>query len=447
MVRSSSVMVGLAVAAASVPSLVNAKVEINAMKHDIQQVHGNNIDSVLSTSLPLTVSAVKYFNGKKDSDELLDTWNEIAKTNKKMLKIMAFDCADGAKNEKHCERLGIKSTPHIRIYPQSPQPHFEYTGEKTVEGISKLLRKLMGDKVNNLKTVEDFTSFKSKNPTKQKIVLFSDKKKAPIMLKGLSTDTVFARTVEFAFVGEIGKGNAVSDEIADKAGKNAKKTPVLMMISKGKTMWYGQKKNQDMSFLALHEWININSESGMGDKVKDVSGEEAPEVEVEVERVREFHGKNAQELCMKQKNVCAIYLQKGDTLDDKVADQLLSFESKFEPKSDRGVKFSWMWANADLQKDMISQIESQEKKIAAKEDREVETLELPTLIMVKPPRKKREEKFFSYVRMPAGAKVESNEVKLLVEKISGGATYQRADPPKFVAKPPAPKKAAKKQEL
>lgn len=437
------------VAAVSLATYANGKgVSIDAMRHDIQQVHAGNIDGVLATSLPLTVSACWYFSSKSSDDAaFIDTWNEVAKSNKKMLKVVAFDCDDGAKAKKQCERVGVKSTPHIRIYPQSPQPHFEYQGEKTTESINKLLRRLMGDKVQSFTTADEFSKFKNGSPTKQKIVLFSDKKKFPAMLKGLSTDTVFARTVEFGFVGEVGKGG-LGDEIAKAAGKNAQKPPMLMMVSKGKTMYYGHKKSQDMKdYLGLHEWININSESGMGDKVKDASGEEAPEVEVEVERVREIHGKNSQEMCFKQKNICAIYLQKGLEMDDKVADMVQGFERDFEPKNDRGIRFSWMWANAELQTDLVNQIEAQEKKSAAKEDRDVEPMTYPTMIMVKPARKKREEKFFSYVRLGQDVKVAKESVKQLVEKVSGGATYQKADPPKFIVKPAAPKKEKKKEEL
>ena len=102
-------------------------------------------------------------------------------------------------------------------------------------------------------------------------------------------------------------------------------------------------------YLALHGWININSESGMGDKVKDASGEEAPEVEVEVEKVRELHQKTSGELCFKQKNICAVYLHDGSSTegkpDDKSADMISGFESQFEPKSDRGIRFSFMHAD------------------------------------------------------------------------------------------------------
>ena len=72
---------------------------------------------------------------------------------------------------------------------------------------------------------------KKKNPSKSKVVLFSDKKKPPTVFKGLSTDTVFQRTVEFAFVGPD------ATEVSDAAGAGKKKLPAVAIISKGKAVW------------------------------------------------------------------------------------------------------------------------------------------------------------------------------------------------------------------
>lgn len=416
-----------------------ASVEIT-MNHDIQGVLAPKFDTVMGASKFSTVSVVWYYKGSNSEDAaFLNTYNELATSHKKMVKFLAMDCENGV-NAKHCERTGVTSTPHIRFYPAMPQPSFEYTGTKTVEKISKKVAKLMGSKVSKFEKVEDFSSWKSKNPTKTKVVLFSPKAGPFQKFKGLSTDSVFERTTEFGFVGEVGTGG-VGDAIADAAGKNAKKAPVIMMISKGKTTWYGTKKTQKLDdFLAMHDWINMNSESGMGDSVKDATGQEAPEVEVEVERVRELHQKSANDLCFKQKNICAVYLQNSPDLSEETAGKIENLEKAFETSNDRGLKISWMWANSELQKELMQVMEAQEAKLAEREGREVEKFDLPTLVMVKPPRKKREEKFLSYVRMAEGKEVNKENVKLLVEKVAGGATYARADVPKWAPKPAAPKK-------
>lgn len=426
------------VSLALVGAVVGKKAEIDAMKHDIQQVYAKNFDSVIGASLPLTVSAVLYFKSSNRGDAAaIDVLDEVAKKTKRMLKIAAMDC-EGL-GVAHCKRLGVTETPHLHIYPQTPRPHFKYDGAIETEAVLKTLYKLMAsDKITTFTTVDDFNGFKKKNPTKPKIILFSDKKKAPTILKGLSSDSVFTRTVEFGFVGPEG------DAVAQEAGAKKKKLPAILMVSKGKTTWY---KEKDLSFLALHEWINVNSESGMGDTVKGADG--ASEVEAEepeYEKVRELHAKSQHELCFKQKNVCAIYLSNGP-LDDKVADQLVSYESKFAPKTDRGVKYSWMWLDVSVEGDFKATVEEQEKKQAAKEDRDLEPFEYPTMIFVKPPKKKREEKILSYIRIEAGKKVTTDVVSSMVERIAGGATYVRADVPKFTVRQKPAKGKKGKEEL
>lgn len=435
-------------AAASILGFASAEdvCKIDSMTHNIQPVTAVNYEKVVQPALSLTVTPIWYYKGSSQADAaFLPIYDKVATLFKKKLRILAMNCEIPG-NKKHCERAGVTETPFIKILPKSPQPAFVYEGAKTEEALTKILTKLMGDKINVISKKEDFVSWKSKNPTKQKVVLFSNSKKSPPMLKALSTDTVFARTVEVAFVGDVA---GAGKEIAEAAGKNALKAPMFMMISKAKTMWYGNKKEHDLKdYLGIHEWININSESGMGDKVKDVSGEETIEEEVEIERVRELHGKNAQEMCFKQKNICAIYLQQGPgPLNDKTIEMITGFESAFEPKSDRGVRFSWMWADTTLQNDLVKVLEAQEAKQAEREGRDVEKFEYPTMVMVKPPRKKREEKFLSYVRLGEGQKVTKESVKAMVEKVSGGATYSKADVPKFIVRPAAKKAPKKKEEL
>lgn len=91
----------------------------------------------------------------------------------------------------------------------------------------------------------------------------------------------------------------------------------------------------------------------------------------------------------------------------------------------------------------------QEKKKAEKEGRDVEEYTFPTMIFVKPPNKKREEKLLSYIRMPSGTKPTADSVGDMIEKISGGAMYTRVDLPRMAvrAKPKAKGKKGGKAEL
>lgn len=414
------------------------KVEIDPMKHAIQQLYTNNFDGVIGTSMPLTVSATWYYNGSNREDSnFLSVWNDVAEKTKRMIKVTAMDCEE---NKKHCDREGVTSTPHVQIYPQSPRPKFKYEGGMDSEAMLKFLYKLIpSDKVRTLTSVDEYNDMKKKTPTKIKVILFSDKKKAPTLLKGLSTDTVFARTVEFAFVGPEG------DAVAEAAGAKKKKLPAIQLIQKGKPSWY---KGKDLSLSGLHEWINLFSESGMGDTVKGAGAEEVEAEEAEYEKVRELHAKSQNDLCFKQKNVCAIWLQEG-TITDKDADSVVAYDTKFAPKTDRGIRYNWMWLDATQETEFMQALNDQEKKVAEKEGRDFEPYKFPTMIFVKPPKKKREEKLLSYIRMPSGTKVTESSVGDIVERISGGAMYTRVDLPRMTvrAKPAAKGKSGKKSEL
>lgn len=403
---------------------------IDAMKHDIQQLNSVNFDKVLETSKHLTVSSVWYFKSSNHVDrDFLDEYNKVAIQNKKMLKILAFDCEATPNNEKHCARLKIESTPHIRIYPQTPQPHFEYTGEKTAVGIQKVLTRLMGSKVTKVKDADEFKKLKTLNPSKQKIFLFTSNKKIASVFKGMSTDSVFARTAEFYFVGEADSTNSAIAEAAN--AHKQKKYPVVMMISKGKTTWYGAKKDQSLEFLALHEWINVNSESGMGDKVKDISGVE-DDTPAESELVKEMHMKTYNDICFKQKNICALYLQDDATLSDADAAKIVGWESHFDSMANQAsnqgrtaARFSWTWADVSLQQDLLTKLKESEVKEADRQGRDEEEWKFPTLIMVKPPKRKRDESTLSYLRI--GGDVSTDNVKEMVEKVISGSTWSKGN--------------------
>jgi hypothetical protein len=185
----------------------------------------------------------------------------------------------------------------------------------------------------------------------------------------------------------------------------------------------------------------------MGDTVKGAGAEEVEAEEPEYEKVRELHAKSQGDLCFKQKNVCAIWLQEG-TLSDKDADMITGFETKFAPKTDRGIRYNWMWLDVTQESEFKTALIEQEKKQADKEGRDVEEYTYPTMIFVKPPKKKREEKLLSYIRMGPG-KVTEDSVGDVIERISGGAMYTRVDLPKMAvrAKPKAKAKSAGKEEL
>merc|ERR1711988_1206335 len=85
--------------------------------------------------------------------------------------------------------------------------------------------------------------------------------KVPTILRALSSETVFRRGIKFGFFKQ-------ADAEAAGAAKrfNIKKYPTFLMLRGGKLEQKEQYKGE-MNFRDIYTWVNLYSESGMGDKV------------------------------------------------------------------------------------------------------------------------------------------------------------------------------------
>lgn len=425
----------IAVGSATV-AFAKSKVEIDGMRHDIAEINAKNFNVVIDKHRNTNVAAIWFYKQTDKDAEFLDIWNEVATKSKYMVKIAAMDCE---KNAKECVRYNVKETPHVQMFPILPMSPYHYTGEMTTQ---KILNKSLGMIPSSLVTVHTevpkYKEWIKKNPTKPKFVLFSDKSNKPsVMWKALSQDTVFHRTVDFAFVSKK-EGEAITKE----AG--AKKYPSVVCYQKGgaKKEWYDEK---EIDYMKLHHFINIHSESGMGDTVK--GGAAAADVEMEaeeIERVREMTKKNAKSLCFGGKSVCGIYLSKGP-MSEKDIDMVEGFENKFKPKNERAIKYNWMWLDVDVETEFLKTITEDESRMAEKEGRDEGEIKYPTMIFVKPHQKKREEKLLTYLRMANGVEVTESSVSDMVDKVAGGAQYMRSDIPALVDRKKKEAKKAKEE--
>merc|ERR1719421_2599826 len=97
-------------------------------------------------------------------------------------------------------------------------------------------------------TKDNVDSFLSADISKPKMLIFSNKKNPPTILKALSSDTVFKRGVKFGFVTE--------DE-ADVCSKfKVKKFPSVVMQRKVGTEFKKETYSGEMNYLALKEFVN-----------------------------------------------------------------------------------------------------------------------------------------------------------------------------------------------
>merc|ERR1719442_58349 len=110
-----------------------------------------------------------------------------------------------------------------------------------------------------------------------------------------------------------------------------------------------------MSFLSLKDWVNLHSESGMGDKVNaaGAGGKEEESIEEAkpwlVQEVPELTAKSHQDICFKGDGLGVIYLKDGEATQAEI-DMLTGLSKKFTSQlSDRGAKMKWMWMNLAIE--------------------------------------------------------------------------------------------------
>mmetsp|Transcript_54640 Transcript_54640/g.152493 ORF Transcript_54640/g.152493 Transcript_54640/m.152493 type:complete len:423 (-) Transcript_54640:72-1340(-) len=330
---------GCLAAALLVHGAEGAKVKIDAMRHDIQGITAQNFDGVISKFRDSAVSAVWYYKEDDSKDQaFLEEYNKVASDLKGMAKITALSCSEyGA----FCEKQGVKETPCVMIYPTNPVPAFKYEAKMEAKGIAAKVSRFILDMSTKV-TKDTVDAFLTTDPTKPKVILFSNKKSPPTIWKALSSETVFRRTVKFGFVPQ---------EESDIVSKFKVKAFPSIIMQRGAKAELKDVYKGDMKFLALKDWVNLHSESGMGDKVQGAGGSGKEEESIEeakpwlVQEIPELTAKSHQDVCFKGEGLCVIYLKDGEVTAEET-DMLKKLEKKFTSQlSDRGAKFRYMWMN------------------------------------------------------------------------------------------------------
>jgi len=234
--------------------------------------------------------------------------------------------------------------PTIMIYPTNPIPAFKYEGKLEAKAIAGKVTRFIQDMAIKL-TMDNVDGFLTTDATKPKVILFSNKKTVPTIWKALSSETVFKRTVKFGFA---------SEEDKDIVAKfKVKKYPTVIM-QRGSKAEIKEEYKGEMKFLALKDWVNLHSESGMGDKVQGGGGGKEEESIEEakpwlVQEIPELTSKSQKDVCFKGEGLCVIYLKEGEISQGEI-DMLKSLEKKFTSQlSDRGAKLRYMWMNLAIE--------------------------------------------------------------------------------------------------
>merc|ERR550532_706703 len=255
-------------------------------------------------------------------------------------------------------------------------------------------------------TKESADAFLTTDPTKPKAVLFSSKKTAPMIWKALSSETVFKRTVKFGFVAE---------EDKDLVQKFKVKTFPTIILQRGAKAEIKETYKGEMKFLALKDWVNLHSESGMGDKVSGAGSQKEESIEEAkpwlVQEVPELTAKSQADICFKGEGLCVIYLKDGEVSDTEVT-MLTGLSKKFTSQlSDRGAKMKWMWMNLA--------VETNYKELFQPE-------ELPSAVVFNPHKRLRFTKLDS--ENDGDVKGDEQGITKLLDKVLGGDARFRMVP-------------------
>jgi len=317
--------------------------KIEAMEHDIQQITEKNFVGVIGKFRDSSVAGLWFFKDDNAADKkFLDDYNKVAKELKGMAKVTAINCNDWP---LFCKKEKVTTTPTIMMYPINPFSAFLYEGKMEAKSIVGKLSKMIPDLSTRI-TKENADSWLTSDASKPKVLIFSNKKSPPTILKALSSDTVFSRAAKFGFVTE--------DE-ADIVQKfKVTKFPTVVMQRKVGNEFKKEIYSGEMSFYALQTWVNPYVESGMGDKV-GVGGAQGSDSNIEDDQpwlnqeIPELTSKSGPSICFKGDGLCVIYLKDGETSQAEI-DMLTGLSKKFTSQlSDRGAKMKWMWMNLAIE--------------------------------------------------------------------------------------------------
>lgn len=172
-----------------------------------------------------------------------------------MFRIGSVNCDDF---KQLCDKEEMTEFPSYKVYPPIPVPPFEVkqtSDSLDTDTLKKACYRFVGNRVidinsNNVKT------FLEDNPSKPKMLLFTETKSAPMVYRALST--YFDKTLEFGMVKK-------EDEALAKQYK-VKKFPTFMLLKNNqKPIVY---EDTEYSYHKLFEWINVYSETFVfvGDK-------------------------------------------------------------------------------------------------------------------------------------------------------------------------------------
>ena len=149
-------------------------INLNPMNFDTQITNNRNKE---------IISFIHFYSpddGK--SKQLKDVFIELDKEYSGMFKLAGLNCK---KYKDLCSKQGVNEYPTYKIYPPLPAPPMKYEGKVEPKYIVNYLGRFVGNKAHELNNnnFEEFITGRSNIP---KVILFTNKKSVPLIIKRLS---------------------------------------------------------------------------------------------------------------------------------------------------------------------------------------------------------------------------------------------------------------------
>ena len=159
----------------------------NPQKSSVMNLNPKNFEKQVTQNREKGISVVQYYKKSlAETSRDKGQYEKFAIEQKKMLRIGAVDCEEFS---QICDKEGVTEFPTYRIYPPFPVPTQDLkSGDKELDTdvLKKMCFKHIGNRAIEI-TAQNHDVFKTDNPGKPKVLLFTDKQKFPIVFRALST--------------------------------------------------------------------------------------------------------------------------------------------------------------------------------------------------------------------------------------------------------------------
>jgi hypothetical protein len=283
-----------------------------------------------------------------------------------------------------CEKEGVTAYPTVRIYPKTPIPTMNFGADDyNIDEIKKAaLRTIDGKMIeinqNNIET------FLKDNPTKPKVLLFTDKPKgSPIAYKAITE--AFEKTIIFGIVRS-------SEENLIKKYKVTKYPNLQLFKASQKTVVF----TEEFKYQAIHDFLNVYSEIFVfkGEEDAPVNAASKPWLS---EPLPELRKESSNDLCYKSDSVCVVLALNQAPTEEQVTLMKNVAASMVSNLEDRGAQFKFMWINLSIEDAFKTQFEVNST---------------PSFVILRAPTKK--------LLIHDEKEISEGALKKLLDKMSGG---------------------------